>query len=178
MSAQITPVEINEKEINEKIEFLIDEYGDEVLRVCYSYLQSKEKAEDAFQETFIKVYKNIHKFKGEASEKTWIIRIAINTCKDILKTSWIKRVIFLEDTVIEDGYSMEESIIDNLNNSVVGTIIKELPKKYKDILILYYYHGYSIKEIGNIVNIKEDTIKNRLFRARNMIKNKLKYEEE
>ncbi len=172
MSAQITP-----KDIDTQIENLIDECGDDVLRVCYTYLQNKEMAEDAFQETFIKVYKNIENFRGTATEKTWVIRIAINTCKDFLKTSWVRRVLFLGDTIKEESYTIEEDIIKDMNNGFINEIIKALPQKYKDILILYYYHGYSIKEIGNILKIKEDTIKNRLFRGRNMIKSRLMEEE-
>ncbi|WDC84697.1 sigma-70 family RNA polymerase sigma factor [Caloramator sp. mosi_1] len=73
-----------------EIEYLIDEYGDDILRLCYIYTKDYSQAEDLFQEVFIKVYKNIDKFRQDSDVYTWITKIAINTCKDYLKSAWIK----------------------------------------------------------------------------------------
>ena len=74
------------------VERLIEQYGQEVYKIAYFYMKETQLAEDVFQEVFYKVIKNYHKFNHQSSEKTWLIRITINTCKDMLRTSWIKRV--------------------------------------------------------------------------------------
>ena len=83
--------------MDKEIERLIDEYGNDVLRISYIYLKDKYLAEDAFQEVFVKVYKNFSKFRRNSTEKTWILSITMNTCKDMLRNSWFKRVLLHED---------------------------------------------------------------------------------
>ena len=74
------------------VERLIEDYGQDVLKIAYLYVKDQQLAEDIFQEVFYKVMKNYHKFEHLSSEKTWLIRITINTCKDLLRTSWLRRV--------------------------------------------------------------------------------------
>jgi len=83
--------------MDEKIEELMNSYGNEVLRIAYLYLKDKYLAEDVFQEVFIKVYKNFSKLKKSSSEKNWIMTITINTCRDVLRISWFKKVILSKD---------------------------------------------------------------------------------
>lgn len=161
--------------MEKEIERLIDNYGNDVLRIGYIYLKDKSLAEDIFQDVFVKVYKNFNKFKGKSSEKTWIITITINTCKDMLRSSWLKRIIS-----IEDSYGSEISAVtdDNLENTVIEKIeyegltdkVMKLPNKYKEIILLYYYEELSTSEISKILKIPEGTVRSRLYNARKLLK--------
>ena len=73
-----------------KIEELIDLYGDDILRLCLLYLGDRQLAEDAFQETFVKAWKRMSSFRGESSVKTWLCTIAVNTCRSMLRTGWLR----------------------------------------------------------------------------------------
>ena len=72
------------------IEALIDQYGDGILRLCLMYLGDRQLAEDAFQETFLKAWKHLPSFRGNSSPKTWLTRIALNTCRSMLRTGWLR----------------------------------------------------------------------------------------
>ncbi len=159
----------------EKLENLIELYGNDVLRIATLYMQNPSTAEDIFQDVFLKVNKYLSSFQGKSSEKTWIIKITINTCKDYLKSAWRKKVVSIEnfnDTI--ENASFDENIIDNENANMVLNEILLLPTKYKDVLILYYYKDFSTIEISSILNIPEATVRTRMKRAREMLKEKLK----
>ena len=159
----------------EKLENLIELYGNDVLRIATLYMQNPSTAEDIFQDVFLKVNKYLSSFQGKSSEKTWIIKITINTCKDYLKSAWRKKVVSIEnfnDTI--ENASFDENIIDNENANMVLNEILLLPTKYKDVLILYYYKDLSTVEIANVLNIPEATVRTRMKRAREMLKEKLK----
>ena len=159
----------------EKLENLIELYGNDVLRIATLYIQNPSTAEDIFQDVFIKVSKCLSSFHGKSSEKTWIIKITINTCKDYLKSAWRKKVVSIEnfnDTIENAGF--DENIIDSENASMVLKEILLLPTKYKDVLILYYYKDFSTIEISSVLNIPEATVRTRMKRAREMLKEKLK----
>ena len=159
----------------EKLESLIELYGNDVLRIATLYTQNPSTAEDIFQDVFLKVNKYLSSFQGKSSEKTWIIKITINTCKDYLKSAWRKKVVSIEnfnDTI--ENASFDENIIDSENASMVLNEILLLPTKYKDVLILYYYKDFSTVEISSVLNIPEATVRTRMKRAREMLKEKLK----
>jgi len=153
---------------------LMDTYGNDVLRTAYMYLKDQQKAEDAFQEVFIKVYKNYGSFRGESSEKTWIIRITINVCKDILRGSWLRRVL-LTDKMKPGGkkQDIEERVVRKDESRLIFDEVISLPPSYKEVIILYYYQGLDTKEISEALNIAEGTVRSRLYRAREMLKSKL-----
>ena len=101
------------------VERLIEDYGQDVLKIAYLYVKDQQLAEDIFQEVFYKVMKNYHKFEHLSSEKTWLIRITLNTCKDLLRTSWLRRVTTfgtLEEqnqTQYEQPFDMTQSESNN-----------------------------------------------------------------
>jgi RNA polymerase sigma-70 factor (ECF subfamily) len=161
--------------MDKEIERLIDEYGNDVLRIAYIYLKDKHLAEDAFQEVFVKVYKNFNKFQGNSSVKTWILSITMNTCKDILRSSWLKRIVFSQDQKL---INCSNNIVDNPAEEVIKQLqynellseVMKLPKKYKEVIILFYYEEVSTSEISKILSIPEGTVRSRLFRARETLK--------
>lgn len=154
---------------NQKIEEIIEKYADDVLRICYVYTKDYNVSQDLFQEVFIKVYKNIDKFKGFSSEKTWIIRIAINTCKDYIKSAWIKRIVSF-DIDNKDYVNTDEKVFENIKKQEILKAVLNLSGKFKEVIILYYYYGYDSKEISKILGISENAVRGRLSRARNELK--------
>lgn len=155
-----------------EIKRIYDEYGNHLLRTCFMYLGDKALAEDAMQDTMIKIYKNYNNFREESLEKTWITRIAINVCKDYLKSSWFKRVDVVSnllDIEVADEATMEE------DDSLMEKILK-LPLKYKEILLLYYYDDYSIQEISDMLEVSVSNVTTRLNRARKKLKIQLEGE--
>lgn len=159
---------------NDIIEKMISLYGNDVLRIATAYTRDAEISKDIFQEVFIKVAKNISKFEKRSSEKTWLIRITVNTCKDYLKSSWNKKVIQMEEIESNTTLNSDENILEKEQSSLIIQEILNLPIKYKDILLLYYYQDFSTPDISKILNIPEASVRTRLRRARELIKDKLK----
>lgn len=166
------------------VERLMNSYGNDVLRVAYIYLKDKHLAEDVFQEVFIKVYKNFDKFKKQSSEKTWLMTITMNTCRDMLRTSWFKRVLMLNDAdnsqLVDKSMSLDDKIINKVQHEELLNEVMNLPNKYKEPILLYYYEEFSTADISRILKIAEGTVRSRLFRARKMLKfsidGKIEYE--
>ena len=157
------------------IENLIREYGNDVLRTAYMYVKDIHTAEDIFQDVFIKVNQKLSTFEGNSSIKTWIIRIAINTAKDFLKSAWNRRVVpmmeYQEDAIISD--SDYENVENEDTNRMIMEAVLSLPVKYKDVIISVYYNDMTIAETAEHLNLPEGTIKSRLSRARQKLKDGL-----
>lgn len=171
------PKENNENEgfhIEEAIGRLMDQYGNDVLRTSFMYLKDRQRAEDAFQEVFIKVLNKYKDFRGESSEKTWIIKITINVCRDMLRSSWLKRVITTDSIASSRGGSdVEDRVIRKSESELVFNEVLALPPVFKEVVILYYYHRYDTVQISEILKTREGTVRSRLYRAREMLKSKL-----
>lgn len=148
----------------EYIEQLIEEYGDMVFRLAVSRVKSKEEAEDIFQEVFIKIYEKMPEFVSKEHEKYWIIRVTINLSKNILKSSWHRKVLPLDSEI---------KFEDKEERDVYFEVLR-LPLKYRTILQLYYYESFKIDEIAEILKISPNTAKTRLRRAREKLKINLK----
>lgn len=157
------------------IESLMREYGNDVLRTAYAYVKDKYAAEDIFQETFVKAYKNLEDFREESGVKTWLIRITINTCKDYLKNAYNRRVVpmleFEEDSLVaEDEY---EKVENQDRNDMIKKVVMGLPDNYREVIICVYYREMSVADTAAQLGIAEGTVKSRLARAREQLKNKL-----
>jgi RNA polymerase sigma-70 factor (ECF subfamily) len=136
-------------------------YGSMLFKISMVHLGNKEDAEEAMQEAFYKLLYNSPEFKNDEHEKAWLIRTIINICKDMRKSSWYKRTIKTEE--IEEYY-------DNSSDMDVMMEILRLPAKYKAVIHLHYFENYSIKEISEILQIKDSAIKMRLNRGRQLLK--------
>lgn len=162
--------------MDKELERLMNCYGNDILRTAYIYLKDIHLAEDVFQDVFIKVYKNFHKFNGKSSEKTWILTITMNTCRDLLRNSWIKKVLRFDDTEYgvfnstENSNDLEDMVIKNIEYQDILKKVMDLPKKYKEVILLYYYQELSTCEISKILKIPEGTVRSRLYRARGILK--------
>jgi RNA polymerase sigma factor, sigma-70 family len=159
-------------QLNDKIVQLMERYGDEILRIAYLYVRDRQRAEDVFQEVFLKAYKSYARFKGDSSEKTWLIRIAINTCKDMLRSPWYRKVIPFRHA--PDGRSPDldpaELIIETEEQRQLFLAVLNLDVVFKDVIILYYYEQLGTAEIARLLGIAEGTVRSRLHRARAQLK--------
>lgn len=155
----------------EEIGRLIDQYGDDVLRLAYMYLRDRQMAEDAFQEVFLKVYKKFHTFREDSGVKTWLMRITINVCKDMLRGFWWKRVKtrFLPDKP-DDQATPEQLIATRDANRRLWEEVLRLPPLLKDVVILYYYEEIETPEISRVLGVPEGTVRSRLHRARTALR--------
>lgn len=147
---------------------IVEEYGDSLLRMCFLYLKDIRLAEDAVQDTLIKVYSRYSQFEGKASEKTWVMRIAINVCKNYLRSSWWRRID--ASAVLENIPGENKEVEDD---ALIYHIMK-LSSKYKEVILLYYYQDMKIREMAEVLQIPESTVATRLTRAREKLKTHLK----
>ena len=145
------------------LEKWVAEYSDTVLRTCYVYLADKALAEDAMQDTFLKAWRNIDRFEGrnDSSIKTWIIRIAINTCIDYKKTAWHRRID--KSRIIDELPATEITVSDE--SRTVFLEVMQLPDKLKEVVLLYYFHDMKMVEISETLGINRVTVQRRLKKA-------------
>ncbi len=136
-----------------------------IYRVCFAYMKNAADTEDAVSDTFVKMIRSGVDFESEAHEKAWLIRTASNVCKDILKHWWRRREN-LEDYEHLQGTGPVEA--DETLQAVMG-----LPEKYKTVVYLYYYEGYTSVEIAKILLKPQSTIRNYLHEARKVLRERL-----
>ncbi len=158
-----------EQEREALLQRLMTQYGDALLRMAYLYLRDAALAEDAVQETFVKAYMHLHQFRGESTEKSWLMRIAINTCKDFRRTAWLRLVDRRKplDELPEPGVNFCPP-----DDTVLRAVMR-LPERDKQVILLRYYQDMKIGEIGDALGLPEPTVASRLRRARDKLHRKL-----
>ena len=160
-----------------KTEEIIDKYADMVYRIAVNQTGSREEAQDIFQEVFLRLVRCRDRISGEEHAKAWLIRVTINCAKKHQASFWKKKV-FLEETANEEPDKKAERSYEAVENadSPVLRAVKELPEKYSSVVYLFYYEEMSIAQIGRVLGEKEATVKSRLYRARDILKIRLKGE--
>jgi RNA polymerase sigma-70 factor (ECF subfamily) len=162
----------NELSREERLEWLMNEYGKNVTRLAFTYTKQKQLSEDIAQEVFIKCYEHLDNFRNESSYKTWVYRITVNLCKDKLK-GWAYRNIILTEFLSKtkgSNKSPELELIGLEDKQLLSKKILSLPVKYREVIILYYYEEMSYGQISDLLNLSLQTIKSRLHRARLLLK--------
>ena len=149
---------------------LINLYGNRLLKTCFLITKDEKEAEDIVQETFIKIFKSIKNFKGNSSLYTWIYKILQNTVKDRYKNN-ILTVPYEDYGYIED--TMEDGLINKENREIIKKELNKINFIYKQVLVLFYFDDFSIKEISQILGEKEGTIKSKISRGRKILGEKL-----
>lgn len=144
------------------INVIVEEYADTITRICYSYGKNYDDTQDIMQNVFLKLMRANPKFDSKEHEKAWIIRVTINECKDFLKN------IFRRHASLEE--IQEIPIEEEEDLSYIREAVLKLPDKYKSVIYLFYYEGYSAVEIAGILHKKENTIYTWMNRARQMLK--------
>lgn len=163
-----SPTHSNEMNIA-LLEEAVTNYGKQMTNLAYTYVKDWSLAEDIIQEVFIKALRNMNKFRGQSSLKTWLYSITANHCKDYLRSSYFRRVVL--SNVFPLRHKDEEKV--NGENHNLSTYVIKLPVKYREVIILHYYEDLKIREISELLEVNEATIKSRLQRARKILKNKL-----
>jgi RNA polymerase sigma-70 factor (ECF subfamily) len=151
------------------LEQLVGLHGDEILRLCYLYLHDRQMAEDAAQETFIKAFQKASAFRNESQVKTWLTRIAINTCKDLRRTTWFRHV---DRRMTAEDLPHKETNTDIADDSVIVEVMN-LPIKYREVILLRFYQEMGFAEIAETLGIPIGTVSTRLGTAKRILKTKL-----
>lgn len=151
-------------DMNEKITETLEKYSDIVRRICFVYLKNSADVDDIFQEVFLKLLQRKTPFESDEHEKAWLIRVTINKCKDVFKSFWRRNIDPIENA---------ELVFEDKADKELMQVVLSLPQKYKDVIYLYYYEGYSVPEISGMLNKKENTLYSHLHRAKALIKEKL-----
>ena len=147
----------------------VETYGNTIYRIAYQYCKNKNDAEDIVQNTFIKLFQSEKIFEDKEYLRRWLIRVAINEAKNLGMSFWKKRIFPMQE--VEET---EIDIFSNQESHALYDAVMQLSKKYRIVVHLYYYEEYSIKEIAEILQIKETTIQTQLMRARKKLKEMLK----
>ncbi len=167
---------------------LVVKYQDQIMNLCVRVLGNYTDGQDAAQETFVKVYKNLHTFKGEALFSTWLYRIAVNTCRNKQRSWWSRfsrsavkldapirneendRIREVSDTSLSPEKDLKRHRIAEAVKKALAT----LPKKHRELIVLRDIQGRSYEEIEQILNISLGTVKSRLVRARSAMQERLR----
>jgi len=157
---------------DEWLNALMDEFALPLTKLAYTYTSDWGKAQEIVQDVFVTCYNQYAKRASIQSYKAWIYRITINRAKDFKKTAWYKR-IFLVDRWLEEKpatVQIEKHVIERDRDLLLSEAILALPEKYRNVIILYYYEQFSVKDIAGILNISENTVKTQLKRGRDKLK--------
>ena len=153
---------------------LVDEYADLIFRVSYTYLGSKADMEDICQEVFIKLIRRQEPFENSDHERNWIIRVTINTCKDLLRARANHIVVDLNDApeLSTPHDSVEQESGFERPDAILPHVMK-LPVAYREVIYLHYYEEQSIKEIAHVLGCTQAAVSIRLSRARKKLRSML-----
>ena len=146
----------------QRAEYLAETYADAILRLSYTYLKNTCDAQDICQTVFVKLLTEPRTFDTPEHEKAYILRMAANACKDLLKSPWRKRTCGLE--------ACGEVAAPEQTDGSVLSAVNTLPPHYRSVIYLYYYEGYPAAEIGEILGISAATVHTRLARGREKLK--------
>lgn len=154
------------------LERAMEQYEESLLRMCFAYLGDAALAEDAVQETFWKAYRALERFRGDADEKTWLLRIAINTCRDLRRSAWFRHVdrnVTLDVLGEPADPAQEWSRWDD----TLTRAVMELKPKYREAVLLCCYQGLTGQEAASVLKISRAAVMNRLKQAKTILRKEL-----
>ena len=148
----------------EKMTEIYDKYSNAVYRMAFAYCKNKADAEDIMQEVFIRRFSTDIVFEDEAKEKSWLLKVTVNKCRDMFRS--LRYKYSLTSIPLEEA----DIIYETQEESDVYHAVMSLPNKYRTVIHLFYYEEYTIKEISAITGDKETAIQTQLYRARKKLK--------
>ena len=171
MNSALVPGALIEESRDERFERWMEQYGNAIFHTCFITLSDAHLAEDAMQDTFVKAWKAMDQFEQKfyASEKPWLLRIALNTCRDYRRGAWMRRVNLtaelekLPAPLIAVTPAERELFLD----------VMALPDKYRQMILLHYHQNMTLREIGDILRISISTVHARLKKAEGMLRSGL-----
>ncbi|WP_317124625.1 RNA polymerase sigma factor [Tenacibaculum lutimaris] len=153
--------------------FLVEKYKVMVFSLALKMVKSREEAEEISQDTFIKAYKNLSKFKGESKFSTWLYKITYRTCLDVLKKTKERYVLDVIDEVTINRIKSTDTILEGIEQKeraeVINNCLLSMPEEERSILWMFYFEELSLKEIVNVTDFSEANVKVKLHRARKML---------
>ncbi len=152
-------------------EELYQKYANDVLRVSYFYLGDRQKAEDVCQDVFVRLITNAP-IITEGREKAWLLKVALNRCRDLWRAAWVRRVVL--GTPAFELIPAPDEIGKFTDRAEVMEAIHQLPASFKEVILLHYYQGFGISEIAQMMDLPEGTISSRLSRGRKKLETILK----
>jgi len=146
---------------------IYDKYSSAIYRAAFAYCRNSADAEDITQETFIKRFQSDISFPDDKTEKAWLIRVAANKCRDMFRSA---RYRYFYNSVPLDEAKL---VYETPEESAVYHAVMELPPKYRIVIHLYYYEGYTVTETAKIIGKSETAVQTQLYRARKLLKKSL-----
>lgn len=146
---------------NKNVAMALNQYADMVRRICFLYVHKREDVEDVFQDVFLKYMQRTEPFMSEEHEKAWILRVAINGCKNLLMSFWHNRISSLDDELMAAVPAESRDILQE---------VLALPHNERTSIYLFYYEGYTVPEIALIRKQKPNTVYSHLHRGRKRLK--------
>ena len=152
---------------DQTIERLIIQYQTPLLRLCYVQLHDRALAEDAVQETFLKAFRGFSQFRGDSSEKTWLTKIAVNTCRDFQRGGWFRHT---DRSVTPEMLPVAADTRPDAEDYDLSLAVMKLPRKLREVILLYYYQDLGTEEIAEILGIVQSSVSSRLKRGREKLR--------
>ena len=159
-----------EKE-REAVARMYETYKQSVYRLCLIYLKDRSLAEDAMQDTFLKALRAYPGFRGDCAEKTWLVRIGINVCRDYQRTAWLRhnrKGVSLDDIVdtlpAEPAYRADADVVQ---------AVAHLPQKLKEVILTRYYERLTLEETAAALGLSLSAVNTRIRKAKTLLKKEL-----
>lgn len=146
---------------------IYDKYSSAVYRAAFAYCKNSADAEDIVQETFIKRFRTDIDFPDDKAEKAWLMKVAANKCRDMFRSARYR--YFYNSVPLDEA----ELVYETPEESAVYHAVMELPPKYRIVIHLYYYEGYTVTETAKIIGKSETAVQTQLYRARKLLKKTL-----
>ena len=143
-----------------------EQYQEVLLLMCCLYLRDAELAKDAVQETYLKAYRALDSFRGECAEKTWLLRIAINTCRDMRRSAWFRH---MDRRVTPDMLPAAFHPFEEADEELLLAVMA-LPVKLRETVVLYFYQDMCVKEIAESLGLSSSAVSVRLDRAKKKLR--------
>lgn len=163
--------EVPSMSYEQKLSLWIEQYSDTILKTCFLYLADQSQAEDATQDTWIKVWKHMTDFDrhGIVNEKAWLLRIAINTCRDYRRTSWFRHV---DQSKVLDELPPQLVAVEPEDRTLT-LMVMDLPDRYKQVILLHFFQGLTMQETADALGASQSTVHRRLKKAEELLKGSL-----
>lgn len=160
---------MTDTERSQRMADMMNCYGTDIKRFCLLQLRDVSQAEDAAQDVFIKAWRALSAFRGDSSEKTWLLRIAANTCRDYQRTGWFR---FMDRSVTPED--MERGTAFVFPDDSLSKAITALPAALRQAVTLRYFEELSIRDMALVLRVSEATAKRRVRKANALLKRQLK----
>lgn len=153
----------------------IEQYADMLYKLAFSQMRNRQDAEDVVQEVFYQYVKKEKQFESEEHEKAWLIRVTLNACRKIWRSAWYKHTVpFSPPQDMTDKDSVDEQMILAEEEREILAAVMGLPRKYREVIHLFYFENMSIKTICEITGKKTNTVTSQLTRGRSLLQKTLK----